>query len=526
MNPTDFQKKWISKHWKQICFLILLVVICYIQTLPYAFLSDDISVIQNNPYIGDFGSAFVRPQSALRSLLYTSIHTISGASPILYRLSNILFHMGSVIVVFATVSLLAPEILAFFTASFFAIHPLAIESVTWISGGTYSQYGFFMLTSFFFYIVARGNKQRLLLSILFFGLSLWSSEKAAILPLIILWYELCFGNLKDSYKKISGYMSISFFYGLFYIFQIKQRISILETNFYEKPQVLNSFYQIPIALSTYLSLFFVPVGLSFYHTELSFSAIEFIIRLISTIGLFTLIIYAYKKQKFIAFWLGFFAISLFPTLTPLPVAWVVAERYVYVGIVSLCAFISWFFYNGYKNENTKIIAVGFFGILLTFFLAVSILRNNDWKDQDALWIATAVTSPNSPQNHNNLGDLYARRADLDRAIIEFKRATELNPNYGDAFHNLANTYQQKQDYKNALKYYQKAISINPNLWQSYQNMARIYFLIQRYSDAEEAIRIAIKINPQDINLYKGLISILLKEKKNEEAQLLINKLSK
>ncbi len=70
------------------------------------------------------------------------------------------------------------------------------------------------------------------------------------------------------------------------------------------------------------------------------------------------------------------------------------------------------------------------------------MRNFDWKNQDTLWLATAKTSPSSHQNHNNLGDLYARRGEYEKAVEEFKKAIELKPDYGDAYHNLANVYHQ------------------------------------------------------------------------------------
>lgn len=518
MFLTSFQKKWLAEHWKQIGFLLLLVGVCYLPTLGHAFLSDDIAVIQNNPNIKDIGYAFIRPQSALRSLLYFVIYSISGPIPALYRLSNILFHAGSVVMIYATVSALGFKRLAFFAASLFAVHPLVIESVTWISGGTYSQYGFFFLAAFFFYIIARRNKWKYVLSLFFFILAVWSSEKAAAFPLVLVWYELCFSSIKNHYKRLISFFVVAGAFAAFYLSQVGQRVATLETNFYQKQELLNPFMQIPIAISTYLSLFFVPLGLSFYHSELFFSGGEYMIRLISLIGLIGLIGYAFFKQKFVAFWLGFFIIILSPTLTPLPIAWVVAERYVYLGIAGLCVVVAWMIDKLVMREQTKYIGYSIFVVILISLMSITLVRNMEWKDQDALWLATGKTSPNSPQNHNNLGDLYARRGDLDTAIVEFAKATELNPNYGDAFHNLANTYQQKKDATNAIKYYKKAISINPNIWQSRLNVAYLLYGQNRFEEAEEQLKMAFKIVPNEPNVRKGLAVVLLKLGKESEAK--------
>lgn len=167
-----YQKKWLRQHATRMIFLLFLVIGCYVMTLQHAFLSDDIAVIQNNPLVGDFGNAFIRPQSALRTLLYTTIYTVTGADPTLFRLSNILFHAGSVLLLYAIVCAFGFELIAFFAASIFAVHPLVTESVTWISGGTYAQYGFFFLAAFLFYLIARRSVWRYILSIFFFILAL------------------------------------------------------------------------------------------------------------------------------------------------------------------------------------------------------------------------------------------------------------------------------------------------------------------------------------------------------------------
>ena len=129
------------------------------------------------------------------------------------------------------------------------------------------------------------------------------------------------------------------------------------------------------------------------------------------------------------------------------------------------------------------------------------VRNIDWKDEDHLWLAAAKASPSSPQNHNNLGDYYARHGDLEKAAEEFKKAIELKPNYGDAYHNLANTYQKMGKIAEAIENYQKALSFNPRLWQSYQNLAALYFEQQDFESARENLEKAIGLNSQEANLY-------------------------
>jgi tetratricopeptide (TPR) repeat protein len=150
--------------------------------------------------------------------------------------------------------------------------------------------------------------------------------------------------------------------------------------------------------------------------------------------------------------------------------------------------------------------VGYF-LLMVIIASLSlrtIFRNRDWKNEDTLWLATAKIAPSGQQIHNNLGDVYARQGNLPKAVEEFKKAIEINPNYADAYHNLANTYQQMGQLDAAVENYQKALNINPQLWQSYQNLGAIYFNQGQYDLALENIKKALEINPNDENLQNSL----------------------
>jgi len=293
--------------------------------------------------------------------------------------------------------------------------------------------------------------------------------------------------------------------------KVGTRISGLATQNYTEPGFYNPLIQIPIAIAEYLKLIFWPQALTLYHSELSFTSGEYLIRLVIFLVLGGAVIYAYKKSPYVFFWLSFFIVTLAPTLTPLRIAWVVAERYVYLGTLGVLAVVGLVLKKLSDLEQIRIIGYSVFALIVVLLSVRTVLRNRDWKNQDTLWLAAAKTSPSSPQNHNNLGDLYGRRGDLERSIEEFKKAIELKPGYADAYHNLGNTYQQRGGVEEAIENYQKAIEFNPNLWQSYQNLGAIYFTREEYQLAEKCFQEAIKINPTNLNLQDNLRLIQLKE---------------
>lgn len=526
MDFTRKQKKYIKKNlrkkYQALILLAFLVFTVYFNSLGNDFVSDDVAMI-NNPEISKI-SFFWKPPYIipnLRSLIIFLTYKNFGLNPLFYRLSNVLFHLGSSWIIFFLIGLFFKPPISLITASIFAVHPILTEVVTWISGGSYATATFFILLSFLTYLWSINNKRIKLyypFSVFLFFLALIFSEKIIIFPFVLLGYEFSLGDLKTNWRKLLPFWIITGLWTLNLIGLLGARINALETTFYQKPGIENPLIQVPISVSSYLELIFWPKNLSLYHSEMSFTQIEYLLRLSLFIFFLGSIFYFFKKNRLIFFWLSFFLITLLPTLTPLRIAWIVAERYVYLGslgIFVLIALVIQKIGNAYKNQKVS------YALLIVILIAFSIrtiIRNKDWKNQDTLWLATAKTSPSSPQNHNNLGDLYGRQGNLEKAVEEFKKAIELKPNYGDAYHNLANTYLQMGKKDKAVQNYQKALSVNPNLWQSYQNLAAVYFKEEKYDLATQELEKAIKVNPQNANLYINLGIVYLKLERKEKAK--------
>ncbi len=502
--------------------LIVLIFVCYLWTLGFKFVSDDIYILKVKN-LGSIKVIFDQPQIFLASLHYFVVNKLVGASPWLYRLSNIFFHGGNTYLIYLIVATISFPFVAFFLSLIFAIHPILIESITWVTGGSYTRYTFFLLGALFFYIKKNKKKHYYWYSVLFSIMAISSSEKAIIIPLLFLLYEISFGKIKENWKKLIPYFGITGIWVLFYLSQIGNRISGMEMQSYGQVKTLNPFFQIPVALASYIQLIFWPDKLTLYHSEMVFTPLQFGFMVLITLSLFASIGTSYFKNKQIFFWLSFFVISLLPTLTPFGISWIVAERYVYLGSIGIFFVISYSLVYLVKNEKTKIIGYLLFVICLLGLMTRTIIRNMDWRNEDTLWTSMIRTSPSDPKTHNNLGDMYGRQGNMQKSMEEFKRAIEINPNYADAYHNLGNVYINTKKYELAMKSYQKAASINPNLWQSYQNIAAIYFSAKQYDKALENMDRAIKINPNESGLYMNLAVIYLQMGNKVKAKVVVLK---
>lgn len=500
-------KTFLAKNWYFLVILVVLVSAVYANSLKNEFLSDDIATIRDNPQIAN-----LNPEGGLnfllnlRPTLLALTYRLFGLNPIFFRLTNILCHLGSTLTLLVLMNFFFNPIMAFFIASVFAVHPLLIEGVTWISGGPYSISTFLILQAFFFYLKAREQNKKLfyIICLIFFYFALTQAIQAVIFPIIIFWYELFLGNLSKNWKKILPITGASGFWTLYLFGLLNKRITTLKTTYYQQGGLYNPLTQIPTAISSYLKLIFWPDALTLYHSEMAFTKVQYLVMLLVCISFLVLTLYFFKKDKKIFFWLSFFVITLLPTLTPLKITWIVAERYAYMPSIGIFTLIAFVIQKLSEKINFEKLPYFFLALVLPLLSWRSIIRNVDWKNQDNLWLAAAKTSPSSPQNHNNLGDLYSRRGDLENAVKEFTRATQLLPNYGDAYHNLANTYLQMGKTDLAIENYQKALSFNPNLWQSHQNLAAIYASQKNFDLALEHLQEGLEVSPNNPSLLTSL----------------------
>lgn len=487
-----------------ICLLALVVILVYANGLNNVFLSDDFGILQNKN-LGTLKDITSQPFNFVRPLFFAIAVKIGGVTPITFRIINVLLHIGAVSTLYYILKSQFNKSIAFLAGLLVAVHPIFVESVTWISGGGYVQYSFFFLLSLYLYINAQKKIIPLLISYVFFFFSLASSIAAASLAPIFLLYEFVFGSVQRNWLRTIPYALLSGVYAFIVLTgALSARQDALKQTSYQSIENISLFVKIPYALSNYIQLIFWPQNLTLYHSELSISYTALIIHVAILILSLLVLTYLYIKKRKLFFWGSIFFIGLLPTLLSPGVAWIVAERYAYISTVGVLVVLAYYSSKLLNNKKINIYVSIVLAIIVMGLIGRTISRNIDWKNEDNLWIATGKTSPSDPKTHNNLGDVYGRQGNLQKAAEEFSKAIELNPNYADAYHNLGNTYQQMGSPSAALQLYQKAYEINPNLWQSLQQMAIIYFQNQDFDTSLEYMQQAIDVAPQNPTLHINL----------------------
>lgn len=499
-------KKWFATHYINLLVLAVLIIIAYINAFTAELVSDDITAITDQQKaLANPSSIFSIPTFFTRSLLYFIAYKLGGINPFFYRIYNIIFHIGFVWLIYAIIPFFTRrQLMPFMIAALAAVHPMMIESVTWISGGIYAQAGFFILLSFLIYIINhdKNSTKLTIFSIICFLLALSPSEKVIIYPVLLLLYEFSFHNFGKTWTKTIPYFIVAIIWVIILLPRITPRVSYLQKTYGAEnaAKTYNPLVQVPVAITTYLQLFAWPDKLTLYHSEFKIRTHEYFILLGFFLTYLGIWIYMFFKNRNIFFWMGFFLVALAPTLNPFGLSWLVAERYSYLPSIGIYFVVAYLIDKLIQSKTFKTAGYIIFGLLIIILTVRTLMRNAEWKNVDTLWVATGRTSPSDPKTHNNLGDMHARQGNYPEAEKSFKRAISLNPSYAAAYHNLANTYKLMGKDADAIKYYEQAVKIDPTIWQSYENIGSIYFKAGNFPKALEYIDKAYQIDKNNPNI--------------------------
>lgn len=488
-----------TTFWIHILTFVLTVAILYLPSLHSSFVLDDHIGIEQNLEIRSIDTVFNTPFTAFRSLLLHTSYSLGQLDPAYYRIMNFVFHLGTVVGIYILVGLVAESsVIAFFSALIFAVHPILVESVVWISSLTYPQYSFFAIVSLILYILKDKVRQKplfIVLSLVAFFLSLMSSEKALILPLIILLYEWLFGSLKKNWKPITFSLLTLCVFGVIIFPFVQDRIAIFSASAVTgKTEIMNPFLQIPVVLGTYLNLIFWPERLTIHHLdEMGIVQSSLILNSLLTIIYFAGLVVSYLKNKKIFFFLSIFFIASLPALIPIHIIQIAAERYAYLGSFGLITAVVIALFNIFKKYKVNVIWL--YVILSVCVVALawrSSIRLQDWESEMSLRLATLKTAPYSARAHNNVGIQLMNEGRDDEALVEYKKAISMSPNYSHPYHNIGHMLSLRARYEEALPFYLKASQLNKFEWKTRQDLGQVYFMLGKYPEAKEQIQMAIK----------------------------------
>jgi len=451
--------------------ICLATIISYFSSIEnsFTYLDDQVQVV-NNPNIKElngksitaiFSSTSVGMYQPVTSFIYAVVYQLSGLDPTGYHLASLLVHLLNILLLFKLLKQLGVENwMLVLLCSIFALHPMQVESVSWISAFSNLCFSFFYLLALLMYckFLNSGGRSNYILAVFAFVLSCLSKSTAVSLPLILILLDYReFGKFrrKDLFNKIP-FLLLSI---VFTLITIQSReaaghLSDLSVNFGGFDRLFLISYSILFYPFKFLWGFDLSAFYPYPELEDGLLPLTYYLSfLILAVILWLLYKYRAKQDYWIFF--GIYLMMIAPTLHFIPVGnQLTADRYIYLPMIGLLLLLG-LLAKGISNRTLKILS----SIMIIGLSLMSYSRSKVWKNDQLIWEDVIQKHPNVAQAYNNLGSYLLLGGQQQEAFRLFDKAVQLKPYYADAYNNRGNLYSQAGQSEKAMNDFNKALEL-------------------------------------------------------------------
>lgn len=539
-SPKKTSVGYSSVFDNRYVLLLILVItfLLFLNTLTTNFINlDDTGYIRDNPYIKSLTlegikDIFTTFQNAnyhpFTTLSYAIEYNLFGLNALPYHLVNLLIHLLNVVLAFRLVqNISGRKDVAAITALFFAIHPMHVESVAWISERKDVLYSFFYLAgllTYLQYVQAGADKRKwYLYTVLLFLGSLLSKSAAVTFPVMLLLFDFYYRRgwqMKVLLEKIPFFL-LSLLFGILAILSQKSAGAI-NADLMPAYSLVQRFFVVCYAVTYYIIKMIWPFNLAVLNYAPKEIPVTYYLSPLFLLLLVFLIYKAKTLKRELLFGMLFYLIAIALTIQIIPVGYtIVSDRYSYVPYIGLF-FITGHFYAAIQENkftfsgklkpylNYLLAGVTFFFLILTF------QRNKVWNNSVSLFKEVVEKYPDVPYARFTLGKNLMDIPDVNAALAEFNKAIELDPKIPETYFYRGNLYYGQKNYSAALADYLKAVEINPQYAEAHYNVGVCYNTMGNYQAGADAITKAIQIRPNEY-MYQARASSYFNLKKYQQA---------
>jgi tetratricopeptide (TPR) repeat protein len=146
------------------------------------------------------------------------------------------------------------------------------------------------------------------------------------------------------------------------------------------------------------------------------------------------------------------------------------------------------------------------GLLLALG-ALSWQRAWAYESEETLWTDTLARNPTCSVVYNGLGVDLEQKGEVDKAIVLYRKALEIEPDYAQAHYNLGVALAKKGDLDGAIAQYQAALKINPNYAVVHNNLGVALYQKSRVDEAVFHFQEALRLNPHYVDAQVNLAQV-------------------
>ncbi len=466
-------------------------------------------------------------------------------NPPTYYLTNIIIHIANVILVFFLITQLCKQLklkeresffIAAFSALWFGVHPLHVESVSWIAERKDVLYTFFYLLGLLAYIrqfKIQNSKfnitsKWMLITFLLFVLSCLSKPMAVVFPLTLLCIDYLYER-KLEFKLLTEktlFFLGALFFGAFAVYTQNRTGAIADFN---KLTLAERFMYALYGFDMYLYKLINPSFLSTFYPypyryidgtlPFIYYAAPFIAIAIIAVPLWLTYKYNRTYFKIVLFAEAYFVANIIFVLQFISCgAAIMADRYSYVSSIGVLFAIAYFlneFIKRYPALKTVTIAVM---LILSSCLAYGCYqRTKVWHDAETLYKDAITKYPyRALLSYKWLGYYYFNKGDTAQAVETLNVLAQINAGDAKIYDLLGNVDVMHGDYKSALELYDKSLHEQNNVYLTYVDRSIVYASIGDSTDAIRDYATALQLDREAEKRYAEHSFAMVQAKKYKE----------
>jgi tetratricopeptide (TPR) repeat protein len=529
--------------------ILLLTFLAYTPVLSAGFVNwDDPDYINKNPFLKnlfDIHGLLQPVQGNYHPITMFTLalnYAISGMDAWSYHLFNIILHLANAYLLFQFVLALSRRnvTIAFVTTALFAIHPMHVESVAWVSERKDLVYSFFFLLGLRSYLqyIDQHSKKGYYLTLLYLVLALLSKPAAVIFPIALFSIDFLrgrkFGTRLITEKLL--FLLPAFLLGWLTYTAQNANHAVDDQFFGVTTRIFFGFYGIML----YFIKLFLPFNLASFYPYPALNEplpASYYLSPLFFAGLAILCLLTWRKNRVYTFGISFYIINLLLVLQFLPVgSAIVAERYTYIPYIGLFYILGWLLdhYAAHANLSSASRILVPVCLILAF---LTFRQSATWHDGASLWDQAIKAQPSANayglrasllrsekkydqalalfnegihmnaifyEGYTNRGNIYFDLQKWDSAYADYRKALSIKPDYYPALDNMGAWYGVHGQFDSALYYLNRALTVKPDYSPSYSNRGLVNMNLKRYNDAISDFKKLLQYEPEAADIYNSI----------------------
>jgi hypothetical protein len=497
---------------------------------------DDPSYVFENPQV----LAGLAPQNVVWA--FTTVHAgywipavwlsymtdveVFGQGPHGHHVTNLLLHAASSVLLFVWLASVTRSTWRSFVASaLFAIHPLHVESVAWITERKDVLSGLFFMLALWAYAayVRRPDWRRYAVVALMFVLGLAAKPMVVTLPLVLLlmdvWPLRRTDRLSTLILEKLPLLAIAAASGVVTFF------AQLQAGAVSGVATVTPGFRISNALVSYveyLRMAVWPAGLMFFYPmpdDISGWAVAGAIALLS--GVTTAAAVQWRRRPWLLVGWLWYLVMLFPVIGLLQSGVQArADRFMYLPAIGLFLMVVWGVAELVPLRNWRRVALASIAaVVVAAYGVVARAQVSYWEDSVSLYTRASMVGLHQDEYsaHMQIGAAFRAKGRLDEAVAHFTRAARLKPEAAAPHVDLGLTLTAQGKVDAAIAQYTAALQLQPGNAGARNNVGAIFTEQGRFDDAIRELREAVRINPDFEGAYVNLGLALVKAGRVEES---------